>query len=65
MAGNEIVGDPDLDHNCWERRRLFLRKGHSQINTKSPGSDVAAEAAAAMAAASMVLLSRINFIHGA
>uniref|UniRef100_A0A0E0M3U7 Endoglucanase n=1 Tax=Oryza punctata TaxID=4537 RepID=A0A0E0M3U7_ORYPU len=53
------VGDPDLDHNCWERPETMSEKRPlTQINTKSPGSDVAAEAAAAMASASMVFKSR-------
>jgi len=52
------VGDPDLDHNCWERPETMTEKRPlTQINKKSPGSDVAAEAAAAMAAASMVFKS--------
>ncbi|KAG8050444.1 hypothetical protein GUJ93_ZPchr0009g213 [Zizania palustris] len=52
------VGDPDLDHNCWERPETMSEKRPlTQINQKSPGSDVAAEAAAAMAAASMVFKS--------
>uniref|UniRef100_A0ACD5XTU9 Uncharacterized protein n=1 Tax=Avena sativa TaxID=4498 RepID=A0ACD5XTU9_AVESA len=52
------VGDPDLDHNCWERPETMTEKRPlTQINAKSPGSDIAAEAAAAMAAASMVFKS--------
>lgn len=49
------VGDPQSDHICWERPedmdtpRLTL-----QINETAPGSEVAAETAAALAAASMV-----------
>uniref|UniRef100_A0A0D9XG17 Endoglucanase n=1 Tax=Leersia perrieri TaxID=77586 RepID=A0A0D9XG17_9ORYZ len=53
------VGDPDLDHNCWERPETMSEKRPlTQINQKSPGSDIAAEAAAAMASASMVFKSR-------
>jgi endoglucanase len=49
------VGDPFSDHVCWERSedmdtpRLTL-----QINETTPGTEVAAETAAALAAASIV-----------
>lgn len=49
------VGDPHSDHECWERAedmdtlRLTL-----QINETTPGTEVAAETAAAMAASSIV-----------
>ncbi|KAI5017263.1 hypothetical protein ZWY2020_037641 [Hordeum vulgare] len=49
------VGDGDSDHACWERpedmdtpRRAYM------VNATHPGSDVAAETAAALAAASVV-----------
>ncbi|KAL5985937.1 hypothetical protein ACLOJK_027927 [Asimina triloba] len=49
------VGDPDIDHKCWERPEDMTEKRPlTQVNTSSPGSDVAAETAAAMAAASLV-----------
>nr|GFC77379.1 endoglucanase 24-like [Tanacetum cinerariifolium] len=49
------VGDPDIDHKCWERPETTAEKRPTiQINTTHPGSDVAAETAAAMAAASLV-----------
>ncbi|KAF7066882.1 hypothetical protein CFC21_072807 [Triticum aestivum] len=52
------VGDPDLDHDCWQRPETMTEKRPlTQINPKNPGSDIAAEAAAAMAAASMVFKS--------
>ncbi|KAM0853561.1 hypothetical protein ACQ4PT_050992 [Festuca glaucescens] len=49
------VGDPEADHKCWERPETMSEKRPlTKITTKSPGSDVAAETAAAMAAASLV-----------
>ena len=49
------VGDPNNDHNCWERAEEMdtLRTAY-KIDTHNPGSDVAAETAAALAAASLV-----------
>ncbi|KAI3758760.1 hypothetical protein L6452_06332 [Arctium lappa] len=49
------VGDPNTDHKCWERPEDMdtVRTVYSVSRTK-PGSDVAAETAAALAAASMV-----------
>ncbi|KAI3750737.1 hypothetical protein L2E82_21510 [Cichorium intybus] len=52
------VGDPDLDHKCWDRPEVMTEKRPViQINASTPGSDVAAETAAAMAAASLVFKS--------
>ncbi|KAJ0085834.1 hypothetical protein Patl1_09560 [Pistacia atlantica] len=49
------VGDPDKDHKCWERpESMTEERPVTQVNTSSPGSDVAAETAAAMASASLV-----------
>ncbi|KAJ0024271.1 hypothetical protein Pint_09394 [Pistacia integerrima] len=49
------VGNADKDHKCWQRPESITdKKPLSQVNTTSPGSDVAAETAAALAAASMV-----------
>ncbi|XP_062178860.1 endoglucanase 18-like [Phragmites australis] len=49
------VGDPKADHKCWERPETMAEKRPlTKITAKSPGSDVAAETAAAMAAASLV-----------
>ncbi|KAL5224719.1 hypothetical protein ABZP36_011358 [Zizania latifolia] len=49
------VGDPEVDHKCWERPETMTEKRPlTKITPKSPGSDVAAETAAAMAAASLV-----------
>ncbi|KAL8519188.1 hypothetical protein ACS0TY_010212 [Phlomoides rotata] len=49
------VGDPDADHNCWERPEDMdtLRTVYA-VSKEAPGSEVSAEIAAAMAAASMV-----------
>ncbi|KAJ4966409.1 hypothetical protein NE237_018258 [Protea cynaroides] len=49
------VGDAVIDHKCWERPETMLEKRPlTQVNTSSPGTEVAAETAAAMAAASLV-----------
>ncbi|CAN0872119.1 Endoglucanase 2 [Linum grandiflorum] len=49
------VGDPVADHKCWNRPEDMTEKRPVfQVNASSPGSDVAAEAAAAMASASLV-----------
>ncbi|KAK9270911.1 hypothetical protein L1049_026498 [Liquidambar formosana] len=49
------VGNPDLDHKCWDRPEDMTEKRPlMQVNTSSPGTDVAAETAAAMASASLV-----------
>ena len=53
------VGDGNSDHACWERpedmdtpRRAYM------VNATHPGSDVAAETSAALAAASLVFRAR-------
>ncbi|XP_044488519.1 endoglucanase 8-like [Mangifera indica] len=53
------VGDPYSDHNCWERPEDMdtLRTAY-KIDANHPGSDVAGETAAALAAASIVFRSR-------
>ncbi|XP_011100152.2 endoglucanase 24-like [Sesamum indicum] len=52
------VGDPELDHKCWERPEAMTEtRPLTQVNTSYPGSDVAAETAAAMASASLVFRS--------
>ncbi|KAI8019201.1 Endoglucanase 24 [Camellia lanceoleosa] len=49
------VGDPELDHKCWERPELMTEmRPLTQINATHPGTEVAAETAAAMASASLV-----------
>ncbi|KAG0557318.1 hypothetical protein KC19_11G119800 [Ceratodon purpureus] len=49
------VGDPYSDHICWERPEdMDTPRMTLQINETSPGTEVAAETAAALAAASMV-----------
>ncbi|KAK2974581.1 hypothetical protein RJ640_016922 [Escallonia rubra] len=49
------AGDPELDHKCWERPEVMTEKRPStQVNISYPGSEVAAETAAAMASASLV-----------
>ncbi|PWA80616.1 glycosyl hydrolase 9B5 [Artemisia annua] len=52
------VGDPELDHKCWDRPEAMTEKRPTiQINTSAPGTEVAAETAAAMASASLVFKS--------
>ncbi|KAK2657018.1 hypothetical protein Ddye_010070 [Dipteronia dyeriana] len=54
------VGDPELDHNCWERpETMTAKRPVTQINASFPGTEVAAETAAAMASASLVF-KKIN-----
>ncbi|XAR73785.1 Cellulase [Bertholletia excelsa] len=54
------VGDTELDHKCWERPEIMTElRPLTQINTTFPGSEVAAETAAAMASASLVF-KKIN-----
>ncbi|XWS25891.1 hypothetical protein CRYUN_Cryun27aG0106600 [Craigia yunnanensis] len=49
------VGDPVLDHKCWERpENMKEKRPLTQVNTSVPGTEVAAETAAAMASASLV-----------
>jgi endoglucanase len=48
------VGDGDSDHNCWQRPEDMTTSREAYAVTKeNPGSDLAAETAAAMAAASI------------
>eukprot|EP00253_Pinus_taeda_P008910 PITA_08910 len=49
------VADPNMDHKCWERPEdMDTPRNVYKIDAEHPGSDVAAETAAALAAASMV-----------
>ncbi|KAF6143740.1 hypothetical protein GIB67_041244 [Kingdonia uniflora] len=49
------VGDPNMDHRCWERPEdMDTPRNVYKVSTQNPGSDVAAETAAALAAASIV-----------
>ncbi|OMO84647.1 Glycoside hydrolase, family 9 [Corchorus olitorius] len=49
------VGDPEIDHKCWERpEKMSEERPLIQVNTTFPGTEVAAETAAAMASASLV-----------
>ncbi|XP_044484580.1 endoglucanase 1-like [Mangifera indica] len=49
------VGDPNKDHRCWERPEdMDTPRNVYKVSTQNPGSDVAAETAAALAAASLV-----------
>lgn len=52
------MGDAELDHKCWERPEAVTgARPLTQVNASYPGSDVAAETAAAMASASLVFRS--------
>ncbi|XP_052210126.1 endoglucanase CX-like [Diospyros lotus] len=49
------VGDPNKDHQCWERPEdMDTPRNVYKVSPQNPGSDVAAETAAALAAASIV-----------
>ncbi|KAJ7559510.1 hypothetical protein O6H91_04G088600 [Diphasiastrum complanatum] len=49
------VGNPYSDHSCWERpEQMDTPRIAYQVTPQNPGSDVAAETAAALAAASLV-----------
>ncbi|KAL5833180.1 hypothetical protein ACOSQ3_016854 [Xanthoceras sorbifolium] len=49
------VGDPNMDHRCWERPEdMDTPRNVYKVSPQNPGSDVAAEKAAALAAASIV-----------
>ncbi|GJM86782.1 hypothetical protein PR202_ga02674 [Eleusine coracana subsp. coracana] len=49
------VGDGDTDHYCWQRPEdMTTSRQAYKVDREHPGSDVAGETAAAMAAASMV-----------
>ncbi|XVE56151.1 hypothetical protein DITRI_Ditri03aG0214400 [Diplodiscus trichospermus] len=49
------VGDPTADHKCWERpENMKEKRPLTQVNISVPGTEVAAETAAAMASASLV-----------
>ncbi|XP_068647567.1 endoglucanase 3 [Aristolochia californica] len=49
------VGDPNGDHHCWERPEdMDTPRTVYSVSASNPGSDVAGETAAALAAASLV-----------
>ncbi|KAI7736969.1 hypothetical protein M8C21_027245 [Ambrosia artemisiifolia] len=49
------VGEPNSDHHCWERPEdMDTPRNVYKVSAQNPGSDVAAETAAALAAASIV-----------
>ncbi|KAI5677811.1 hypothetical protein M9H77_08761 [Catharanthus roseus] len=53
------VGDAFSDHNCWERPEdMDTLRTVYKIDANNPGSDVAGETAAALAAASIVFRTR-------
>nr|GMD97648.1 endoglucanase 18-like [Ipomoea batatas] len=58
------VGDANGDHRCWERPEdMDTPRTLYKISADSPGSEVAAEAAAALAAASIVYFSLLTSIE--
>ncbi|KAJ8467760.1 hypothetical protein OPV22_030312 [Ensete ventricosum] len=49
------VGDPNADHDCWERPEgMSTPRSVFKVTPSAPGTEVAAETAAAIAAASLV-----------
>ncbi|CAK7350136.1 unnamed protein product [Dovyalis caffra] len=54
------VGDGDTDHYCWQRPEdMTTSRQAYKVDENSPGSDIAGETAAAMAAASIVFRKTI------
>lgn len=52
------VGDPIIDHNCWERPEdMDTARTVYAVDAPNPASDVAGETAAALAASSMAFRS--------
>ncbi|GMI83251.1 cellulase 3, ARABIDOPSIS THALIANA GLYCOSYL HYDROLASE 9B3 [Hibiscus trionum] len=52
------VGDPNVDHKCWQRPEdMTTARTVYSVSPSNPGSDVAGETAAALAAASLVFQS--------
>jgi len=56
LGANYIkVGDPVLDHQCWVRpENMRTPRTVLRIDENNPGTEIAAETSAAMAAASIV-----------
>lgn len=53
------MGDGDTDHYCWQRPEdMTTSRQAYKIDENNPGSDLAGETAAAMAAASIVFKRR-------
>uniref|UniRef100_A0A2N9ECI8 Endoglucanase n=1 Tax=Fagus sylvatica TaxID=28930 RepID=A0A2N9ECI8_FAGSY len=54
-GSSDHVGNPNMDHQCWERPEdMDTPRNVYKVSDQNPGSDVAAETAAALAAASIV-----------
>ena len=52
------IGDPNADHNCWQRPEdMDTPRTSYVVNQTHPGSEVSAETAAALAAASLAFNS--------
>ena len=55
FVGLMKVGDPERDHECWIRPEVMQTpRTVLQIDENEPGTEIAAETSAAMAASSMV-----------
>ncbi|KAF7080762.1 hypothetical protein CFC21_084781 [Triticum aestivum] len=56
------VGDPNLDHQCWVRpENMPTPRTLYQIDGNTPGTEIAAETAAALAASAMVFRNDKNY----
>lgn len=54
-GGNFQVGEGDTDHYCWQRPEdMTTSRRAYKVDVNNPGSDVAGETAAALAAASIL-----------
>lgn len=63
MCARCQVGDPNSDHQCWERPEdIDTPRTAYKVDSSHPGSDVAAETAAAFAAAS-VAFRRVDYAY--
>lgn len=58
------VGDGDSDHSCWQRpENMDTPRTAYMVNASSPGSDIAAETAAALASAADANFSSTLLLH--
>ena len=56
------VGDPNLDHQCWVRpENMNTPRTLYQIDDKTPGTEIAAETAAALAASAIVFRNEKDY----
>ena len=55
------MGDPTADHNCWQNpEKMDTPRTLYKIDKSNPGTEIAAETAAALAASSIVFVDIDN-----